>query len=121
MGELQSLNERIAKRIVQELLKGAFLNALDKEKVVEVNVCSNCLAILGDWDCCTVDSGERFPNGWNIAKEAKPIPDRRFDFDFWHDDHEGDSNLCGTAANKADAVEQIKEIEKGLSRDLQSY
>ena len=52
------------------------------------------------------------PKGWHIERNMKPIPDRRFDFDFWHDDHDGDNGLCGTAASYADAVDQINDIEK---------
>lgn len=52
------------------------------------------------------------PTGWNISHNPKPIPDRRFDYDFWHDNYDGDANsLAGTAASYADAIAQIKEIE----------
>jgi len=50
-------------------------------------------------------------NGWNISYWKKPIPDRRHDFDFTHDDFDGENGLCGTAKSIYDAVEQIKEIE----------
>ena len=57
------------------------------------------------------------PEGWNIVLNVKHIPDRRHDFDFWHDDYDGaeDGNhLCGTACNVGDAVEQIRGIELGI-------
>ena len=60
---------------------------------------------------------DKIPEGWNIALSIKPIPDRRHDFDFWHDDYDGaeDGNhLHGTACNVRDAVEQIREIELGI-------
>lgn len=52
------------------------------------------------------------PDGWNIEKNIKPIPDRRHDYDFWHDDLDIDSDqiLCGTAASVDDAINQINEI-----------
>lgn len=54
---------------------------------------------------------------WHIEYVPKPIPDRRHDFDFWHDDYDGapDSgdNRCGTAESVEDALEQIREIENG--------
>ena len=58
-----------------------------------------------------------FPDcmGWHIEKNLKPIPDRRHDYDFWHDDCDADidgsNGLAGTAANFDDAAKQIAEIE----------
>jgi hypothetical protein len=53
----------------------------------------------------------QLPNGWHVEYNPKPIPDRRFDWDFWHDDNDIDNGLCGTAASKKDAIEQINEVE----------
>lgn len=50
--------------------------------------------------------------GWKIQRNPKPIPDRRFDFDFWHDNHDGENGLSGTASSLRDALEQIGEIEE---------
>jgi len=53
------------------------------------------------------------PAGWHIEYAPKPVPYRGYDYDFWHDDHDGRNGLAGTAASKKDALEQIKEIENG--------
>ena len=50
-------------------------------------------------------------NGWTIKHDTKPIPDRSFDWDFWHDNHDGDNGLCGNASSITDALEQIADIE----------
>jgi hypothetical protein len=55
------------------------------------------------------------PTGWHIEKNVKPIPDRRFDYDFWHDDYDGadgGNGLAGTASSIDDALRQISEIEE---------
>lgn len=52
--------------------------------------------------------------GWHIEKNPKSIPDRRHDYDFWHDDYDGadgGNGLAGTAASFDDAARQIAEIE----------
>lgn len=51
------------------------------------------------------------PTGWNVVKNVKPIPVRTIDYDFWHDDHDGDPILNGHASSIEDAVKQIKFIE----------
>lgn len=54
-------------------------------------------------------------DGWNIKYNPKPIPDRRHDYDFWHDEYDGadgGNGLCGTAESFDDAVKQISEIER---------
>lgn len=54
-------------------------------------------------------------DGWHIVYSPKPIPDRRHDYDFWHDNYDGadgGNGLCGTASSVGDAIEQIKEIEQ---------
>ena len=50
-------------------------------------------------------------DGWHITHNPKPIPDRRFDYDFSHDNHDGDNGLCGTGDSVADCLKQIEEIE----------
>jgi hypothetical protein len=54
--------------------------------------------------------------GWHIMKDIKPIPNRSFDWGFYHDDYDGENGLCGTASSVKDALEQIDEIE---SEDLE--
>lgn len=74
--------------------------------------CKQCPNTVGDnyeRDCS-------FPDciGWHIDKNPKPIPDRRHDYDFYHNDYDGadgGNGLAGTAANLEDAVKQIVEIE----------
>lgn len=71
-----------------------------------------CPNVVGDnhqRDCA-------FPEckGWHIELNVKPIPDRRHDYDFWHDDYDGadgGNGLYGTAESVIDAMEQIAEIE----------
>lgn len=53
---------------------------------------------------------DKLPEGWNISYNPKPIPNRSFDYDFYHDDYDGENGLCGNAASVEDAIEQIKEI-----------
>jgi len=75
--------------------------------------CKQCPHDVGDSykrDCC-------FPDcmGWHIEKNMKPIPDRKHDYDFWHDDYDGadgDNGLAGTASSFDDAARQIGEIER---------
>ena len=50
------------------------------------------------------------PEGWTIEYNPKPIK-RIGDWDFWHENHDGENGLFGMADSKADALEQIKEIE----------
>lgn len=63
------------------------------------------------------DSAEQnaigMPDGWNIEKNKKPIPDRNHGYDFWHDNYDGadgGNGLCGTASGVEDAIKQIREI-----------
>jgi hypothetical protein len=77
--------------------------------------CTQCPHIVGDSyqrDCA-------FPDcmGWHIEKNEKPIPDRRHDYDFWHDDYDGTNGLCGTAQSVSSAMKQIAEIESNLEED----
>ena len=50
-------------------------------------------------------------NGWNIQLNKKPIHDRWFDYDFWHDDCDSDNQLSGTGHSEYDCKEQIIDIE----------
>jgi hypothetical protein len=50
--------------------------------------------------------------GYNIAHNPKPIPVRQFDWDFWHDDYDGEGdNRCGSASSEDDAKLMIDDIE----------
>ena len=54
------------------------------------------------------------PKGWTITRDPKPIPDRRFDWDYIHEDYDGadgGNGLCGSAASYEEAIKEIKEIE----------
>jgi hypothetical protein len=56
----------------------------------------------------------KIPIGWHIEINVKPIPDRRHDYDWWHDNYDGcdgGNGLAGTAASFKDALEQIAEVE----------
>ena len=52
--------------------------------------------------------------GWYIAHDPKPIPSRDFDYDFHHDDYDGENGLAGSASSYNSAVLQIKSIEEDL-------
>lgn len=52
------------------------------------------------------------PNQWHIHYDPKPIPDRSHDYSFYHDDHDGENGLCGTAGSVAKAWERIEEMEE---------
>lgn len=55
------------------------------------------------------------PPGWTITYNPKPIPDRRHDWEFVHENYDGadgGNGLCGTAESMADALAQIQEIEE---------
>ncbi len=54
------------------------------------------------------------PAGWTISSDPKPIPNRHYDVDFWHENHDGINGLCGTAPTREDAIKQIKEIESNF-------
>lgn len=56
-------------------------------------------------------------DGWHIEYNPKPIPDRRFDWDYWHDDHDGENLLFGMAESESHAIEIIKEKEKELEME----
>tara|TARA_R110000851_G_scaffold288033_1_gene442107 strand:+ start:156 stop:335 length:180 start_codon:yes stop_codon:yes gene_type:complete len=54
---------------------------------------------------------KKIPAGWHIEYEPKPAPVHYFDYDFWHEDHDGENGLCGNGASVEDCIAQIKEIE----------
>jgi len=54
--------------------------------------------------------------GWHIIKNSKPIPSRSFDWDYWHEDYDGENGLSGTASSVKDALQQISEIEEELEQ-----
>ena len=63
--------------------------------------------------CCGDEALEGFP-GWHIRYNPKPMPDRRYDYDYWHDDYDGviDGNgLCGVAESVQAAIDEIGEID----------
>jgi hypothetical protein len=51
-------------------------------------------------------------DGWHIHYNPKPIPDRRHDWDYWHDDCDDGNGLHGTAASRQDAEMAIVEAEE---------
>ena len=52
------------------------------------------------------------PNGWHIKYNPKPIPIRGHDWDFWHDEVDNDSRLCGTAGSEEEAKLAIMEKQE---------
>ncbi len=62
-------------------------------------------------------SADDVPPGWTIVHEPPPIPDRNFDWQFYHKDYEfcsdtGSNGLAGLACSREDALRQIQEIEE---------
>ena len=61
------------------------------------------------------------PRGlYHIEHDAKPIPDRQHDWDWWHDDYDGGmvdavtpsrDPRCGTAGSVVGCIEAILELE----------
>jgi len=49
-------------------------------------------------------------NGWHIQHAPKPIPNRNYDYDFWHNDNDEDLLLCGEGASFEDCISKIAEI-----------
>ncbi len=49
------------------------------------------------------------PDGWHIECNPKPIPDRRFDWDYWHDEVDEENGLCGSAMNPECCLIEIQE------------
>lgn len=56
----------------------------------------------------------KLPDGWHITYNPKPLS--TYDYDFYHDNYDGENGLAGTAEDIYDASEQINEIiaEKNL-------
>jgi len=52
-------------------------------------------------------------DGWSVKCNPKPIPTTSHDYDFWHDDFDGENGLCGTAASVADAINCINDLIDG--------
>jgi hypothetical protein len=50
------------------------------------------------------------PAGWTITYNPKPIPNREHDYDFVHDNYDGENGLCGTAKDYLNAIHNIFEI-----------
>ena len=36
------------------------------------------------------------PTGWKIVYNPKPIPDSQFDYDFHHDEYDGENGMLAT-------------------------
>lgn len=57
------------------------------------------------------------PKGWHIFYDPKPIPTKKHDFTFYHDDYDGaedgNDNRAGTGETLQDCIDQIEEIENG--------
>jgi len=51
--------------------------------------------------------------GYKITYWAKPIPDRKYDYDFVHDDYDGaedsNDNRCGSGESITDCARKIDE------------
>lgn len=62
----------------------------------------------------------KLPLGWTITHNPKPIPSKRWDWDYVHDDFDAEldngewvgNGLCGSAESYEEAVRQIMEIEE---------
>ena len=54
--------------------------------------------------------------GYDIRYAPKPIPTVLHDYNFCHEDYDGEGDpRCGTAPSTADAMQQIREIEEELN------
>ena len=51
------------------------------------------------------------PEGWHIEYNPKPI--RGLDWDYWHDDHDGENGLSGTGSSFNNYLNQIEDRENG--------
>ena len=65
--------------------------------------------------CNTRCDFAKTPEGWSVVFNPKPIPSRNFDYDFTHENFDGENGLCGTAASIKDAAQQIFEIEAEIN------
>lgn len=57
-------------------------------------------------------SKHNIPKGWQVHYNPKPIPLRHFDYDFSHENFDGENGLAGNAASIQGAINQIQEIEE---------
>jgi len=56
---------------------------------------------------------KEIPSGWNIEYNPKPVPPRLgIDYDFWHENFDGENGLCGVGSSVEDCIEQINEMDK---------
>lgn len=80
--------------------------------------CPQCPHAVGD----SYDRDCDFPFcvGWRIEKNVKPIPIRDFDFDFWHEEYDGENGLAGAAKDYFDAVDQIIEIQNDFHENAKT-
>jgi hypothetical protein len=53
---------------------------------------------------------------YHIVYDPKPIPDRRFDYDYYHDDYDLGDPRHGNARSVAECIAQIDEIEEEAIR-----
>ena len=65
---------------------------------------------------CRKDGCLNILPGWHIRYNPKPIPSKKFDYDFWHDEYDyaddtGGNGLAGNAESVDDAINQINDIE----------
>ena len=52
---------------------------------------------------------------WWVEYNPKPIPSRKHDYDFWHEDYDGPGDTrCGTASSVEECKAEIAEIEADL-------
>jgi hypothetical protein len=66
---------------------------------------------MADSELC--DECDALLDGWTITYNPKPIPTRDDDWDYIHEDYDGENGLCGTAGSALKAMQQILEIENG--------
>lgn len=53
---------------------------------------------------------EKIIGDWLGQYDPPPIPDRRFDYTYWHKDCDDTNRLCGHAANKDEAINEIIDL-----------
>ena len=54
------------------------------------------------------------PEGWHIEYDPSPLPTREFDWVYFHDFHDADNGLCGTASSREHAIQYINEKDWDL-------
>jgi hypothetical protein len=83
--------------------------------------CGECGATPAKFDCARFESDKLcqschyrqkhpFLSGWTISHNPKPVGTTAWDWDFSHENYDGENGLCGTASSYEDAIEQIREI-----------